>query len=61
MTNTNPTKLDMTAILDSYTQEVIKENKRRQAIRDAAANQQQEWFAKWNEASYGTWNISDRD
>ena len=51
----------MTAILDSYTQEVIKENKRRQAIRDAAANQQQEWFAKWNEASYGTWNISDRD
>ena len=61
MTNTNPTKLDMTAILDSYTQEVIKENKRRQAIRDAAANEQQEWFAKWNEASYGTWNISDRD
>ena len=56
----NKTTLDMSAILDSYTQEVIKENKRRQAIRDAA-QQQQEWFAKWNEASYGTWNISDRD
>ena len=57
----NKTTLDMSAILDSYTQEVIKEEKRRQAIRDAAAQQQQEWFAKWNEASYGTWNISDRD
>ena len=54
MTNTKPTKLDMTAILDSYTQEVIKENKRRQAIRDAA-NQQQD------AGTYGTWNISDRD
>lgn len=52
----NKTTLDMTAILDSYTQEVMKENKRRAKIR-----QQQEWFAKWNEASYGTWNISDRD
>ena len=50
----------MTAILDSYTQEVIKENKRRRAIRDAA-NQQQEWFAKWNDATYCRWNISDKD
>ena len=50
----NKTTLDMTAILDSYTQEVIKENKRRQAIRDAA-NQQQD------NGTYCRWNISDRD
>ena len=53
------------AILDAYTQEVIAEGKRRQAIRDAAAADQQAWFAKWEamrpKGTYGTWNISDRD
>jgi len=52
---------DLAAIGSSYMQEVIAENKRRAKIREAHANQQQEWFAKWNDASYGTWNISDRD
>ena len=33
--------------MDSYTQQVIAENRRRQAIRDAAAAGTQEWFAKW--------------
>ena len=51
-------------IMDSYIQEVIAENKRRQAIRDAAAADQQAWFAKWEamrpKGTYGTWNISDR-
>ena len=58
MTNTKPTKLDMTAILDSYTQEVIKENKRRQAIR-------QQYSEEMNDIADivfdGVWNISDRD
>ena len=58
MTNTNPTKLDMTAILDSYTQEVIKEEKRRQAIR-------QQYSEEMNDIADivfdGVWNISDRD
>ena len=64
------TTLDMSTILDSYTQEVIKENRRRQAIRDAAADQQcaddlQAWFAKWEatrpQGQWGRWHISDRD
>ena len=45
---------ELAAIGNAYMQEVIKENKRRQAIRDAA-NQQQD------NGTYGTWNISDRD
>jgi hypothetical protein len=52
------------AIMDSYIQEVIAENKRHQAIRDAAAADQQAWFSKWEamrpKGTYGTWNISDR-
>jgi len=59
------TTLDMSAILDSYTQEVIKENRRRQASRDAAASDEQAWFAKWEatrpQGQWGRWHISDRD
>ena len=56
---------NLSAILDSYTQEVIKENRRRQAIRDAAASDEQAWFAKWEatrpQGQWGRWHISDRD
>jgi len=59
------TKLDMSAALDSYTQQVIAEERRRQAIRDAAAAGTQEWFAKWEatrpQGQWGRWHISDRD
>ena len=59
------TTLDMSAIVASYTQQVIAEERRRQAIRDAAAADQQAWFSKWEatrpQGTYGTWNISDRD
>ena len=59
------TTLDMSAILDSYTQQVIAEERRRQAVRDAAAADPQAWFAKWEatrpHGTFGTWNISDRD
>ena len=55
---------DLNAIMADYTQQVIAENRRRQAIRDAAAAGTQEWFAKWEatrpQGTYGTWNISDR-
>ena len=60
------TTLDMSAILDSYTQQVIAEERRRQQVRD--------WYAKWEAtrsesddlnaiAKWGrssSWNISDR-
>ena len=47
------TKLDMSAIMASYTQQVIAEEKRRQAIREGRLPAPQgEW---------GTFNISDRD
>jgi len=56
---------DLNAIMADYTQQVIAENRRRQAIRDAAAAGTQEWFAKWEatrpQGTYGTWHISDRD
>jgi len=56
---------ELAAIGEQYVQQVIAENKRRQAIRDAAAADQQEWFSKWEatrpQGTYGTWNISDRD
>ena len=56
---------DLNAIMADYTASVIAENKRRQAIRDAAAADQQAWFSKWEatrpQGTYGTWNISDRD
>ena len=59
------TTLDMSAILDSYTAQVRAEERRRQAIRDAAAADPQAWFAKWEatrpRGTFGTWNISDRD
>ena len=59
------TTLDMSAIMDSYTQQVIAENRRRQAIRDAAAADEQAWFAKWEatrpQGQWGRWHISDRD
>jgi len=49
----NKTKLDMSAIMASYTQQVIQEERRRQAIREGRLPAPQgEW---------GTWNISDRD
>ena len=55
---------DLNAIMADYTASVIAENKRRQAIRDAAAADEQAWFAKWEatrpQGTYGTWNISDR-
>jgi hypothetical protein len=44
------TKLDMSAALDSYTQQVAGT---------------QEWFAKWEatrpQGQWGRWHISDRD
>ena len=56
---------DLNAIMADYTQQVIAEDRRRQAIRDAAAAGTQEWFAKWEatrpQGTYGTWHISDRD
>ena len=59
------TTLDMSAIMDSYTAQVRAEERRRQAIRDAAAADEQAWFAKWEatrpRGTFGTWNISDRD
>ena len=59
------TTLDLSAIMADYTASVIAEEKRRQAIRDAAAADQQAWFSKWEathpQGTYGTWNISDRD
>ena len=48
---------DLNAIMASYTQQVIAEEKRRQAIRDAVANGTYQEPA----GTYGTWNISDRD
>jgi len=38
---------DLNAIMADYTQQVIAENRRRQAIRDAAAADPQAWFSKW--------------
>ena len=58
---------DLAAIGQQYMEQLRKEEKRRQAIRDAAAaaEDRQEWFAKWEatrpQGTYGTWNISDRD
>ena len=53
------------AAMTGYLEELKREAKRRQAIRDAAAADQQAWFAKWEamrpKGTYGTWNISDRD
>ena len=55
---------DLNAIMADYTQQVIAENRRRQAIRDAAAAAPQEWFAKWEatrpQGQWGRWHISDR-
>jgi len=50
---------DLSAIMADYTAQVRAEEKRRQAIRNAAAAGTQEWFAKWGRSS--SWNISDRD
>lgn len=51
-------------VMASYLETLRKEEQRRQAIRDAAAADQQAWFAKWEamrpQGTYGTWNISDR-
>ena len=56
---------DLNAIMADYTQQVIAEERRRQAIRDAAAAGTQEWFAKWEatrpQGQWGRWHISDRD
>ena len=49
----NKTKLDMSAIMASYTQQVIQEERRRQAIREGRIPAPQ---GQWTE-----WNISDRD
>ena len=56
---------DLSAIMADYTAQVRAEEKRRQAIRDAAAAGTQEWFAKWEatrpQGQWGRWHISDRD
>ena len=56
---------DLNAIMAEYTQQVIAEERRRQAIRDAAAAGTQEWFSKWEatrpQGQWGRWHISDRD
>ena len=49
----NKTKLDMSAIMASYTQQVIQEERRRQAIREGRLPAPQ--------GQWGEWNISDRD
>ena len=46
------TTLDMSAIMASYTQQVIAEERRRQAIREGRLPAPQ--------GQSGTWNISDR-
>jgi hypothetical protein len=51
----NKTTLDMSAIMDSYTQQMIREEQQRQAIRDAYAQGRQQDWTLW-----GSWNISDR-
>ena len=55
---------NLNAIMADYTAQVRAEEKRRQAIRDAAADQQA-WFAKWEatrpQGQWGRWHISDRD
>ena len=56
---------ELAAIGEQYVQQVIAEEKRRQAIRDAAAAAPQEWFSKWEatrpQGQWGRWHISDRD
>ena len=56
---------DLTAIMADYTAQVRAEEKRRQAIRNAAAADEQAWFAKWEatrpQGQWGRWHISDRD
>lgn len=56
---------DLTAIMADYTAQVRAEEKRRQAIRNAAAAGTQEWFAKWEatrpQGQFARWHISDRD
>ena len=57
---------DLSAIMADYTAQVRAEERRRQAIRDAAsAADQQAWFEKWEatrpQGQWGRWNISDRD
>jgi hypothetical protein len=49
----NKTKLDMSAIMADYTKQVIREEQRRQAIRDGRIPAPQ--------GQYGSWHISDRD
>ena len=53
---------DLSAIMADYTAQVRAEEKRRQAIRNAAT---QEWFAKWeatrSQGQFARWHISDRD
>ena len=57
-------EINLSQIKDSYTQQVIAENRRRQAIRDAYAADQQAWMAKWEatrpQGQWGRWHISDR-
>jgi hypothetical protein len=55
-------KPDLSAIMADYTQQVIAENRRRQAIRDAAAAGSTEILTPAPESGqWGIWNISDRD
>lgn len=53
------------AAMAGYLDTLKREEKRREAIRDAAAEDQQAWFAKWEatrpQGQWGRWHISDRD
>jgi len=56
---------DLSAIIADYTAQVRAEERRRQAIRNAAAADTQEWFAKWEatrpSVQFASWHISDLD
>ena len=53
---------DLAAIGSSYMQEVIAENKRRAKIREQYSQEMNDIAdLVFDDATYGTWNISDRD
>ena len=54
----NKTKLDMSAIMADYTAKVNAEAKRREAILKAHV---EGTYQAPDPATYGTWDISDRD
>ena len=52
------TILDMSSILNQYTEDMIAEGRRRQELRDRVAAGDLKAIAKWGQMS--SWNISDR-